>query len=35
MAVTVRAVTRPLRGLWEQVYILEVARGLGVTFRHF
>ena len=35
MAVTVRAVSRPIRGLWEQVYILAVLRGLGVTFRHF
>ena len=35
MAVRVRAVSRPDRGLREQVYILEVLRGLGVTFRHF
>ncbi|MDD5629086.1 MAG: NADH-quinone oxidoreductase subunit I [Elusimicrobia bacterium] len=35
MAVTVRPVTRPARGLWEQVYLIEVLRGLGVTFRHF
>ena len=34
MAVTVSLVTRPRRGLGEQVYILEVIRGLGVTFRH-
>ena len=35
MALTVRGVARPLRGLREQLYIWEVARGLGVTFRHF
>ncbi|MBI5241734.1 MAG: NADH-quinone oxidoreductase subunit I [Elusimicrobia bacterium] len=35
MPVSVRPVARPSRGLWEQVYILEVVRGLGVTFRHF
>ncbi|MCX5794878.1 MAG: NADH-quinone oxidoreductase subunit I [Elusimicrobia bacterium] len=35
MAVTVRAVSRPARGWLEQVYIIEVLRGLGVTFRHF
>jgi NADH-quinone oxidoreductase subunit I len=35
MAVTVSPVARPRRGLCEQVYILEVLRGLGVTFRHF
>ena len=35
MAVTVRAVSRPERGIGEQVYILEVVRGLSVTFRHF
>ena len=35
MPVTVRTVERPRRTLWEQAYILEVLRGLGVTFRHF
>ena len=35
MPVTVSPVVRPRRGLWEQVYILEIGRGLGVTFRHF
>jgi NADH-quinone oxidoreductase subunit I len=34
MPVTVTSVARPRRTLWEQVYILEVLRGLGVTFRH-
>ncbi|MBI5624786.1 MAG: NADH-quinone oxidoreductase subunit I [Elusimicrobia bacterium] len=35
MAVTVRPVTRPERDLAVQVYIVEVLKGLGVTFRHF
>jgi len=32
---SVRPVTRPRRGLREQVYFWEVVLGLGVTFRHF
>ena len=32
---TVRPVSRPRRGLLEQSYLWEVARGLGITFRHF
>ena len=35
MAMTVRPVSRPRRGLLEQSYLWEVARGLGITFRHF
>ena len=35
MALTVKTVSRPSRGLLEQIYIWEVVRGLGITFRHF
>ncbi len=34
MAITVRAVSRPERTWKEQIYLLELWRGLGVTFRH-
>jgi NADH-quinone oxidoreductase subunit I len=33
--VTVRPVSRPKRSLAVQIYIVEVVKGLGVTFRHF
>ena len=34
MAVTVRTVVRPSRTLGTQIYLLELWRGLAVTFRH-
>ncbi len=34
MAIKVRAVERPARTLATQIYLVEIWRGLGVTFRH-
>lgn len=34
MGITVRPVTRPRRGLAEEIYLIEIYRGLGITFRH-
>jgi NADH-quinone oxidoreductase subunit I len=35
MGITIRPVRRPAHDLGERIYLLEAARGLGVTFRHF
>ena len=35
MAMTVKVVERPKRDFATQIYLIEVWKGLGVTFRHF
>ena len=35
MAITIRTVLRPKRTLETQIYLIEVWKGLAVTFRHF
>ena len=35
MAVTVKPMARPRRSFWDQIYILAIVRGMGVTLGHF
>lgn len=35
MSVEVKQVERPKRNFWEQTYLPEIIKGLGVTLRHF